>query len=170
MEALLGPVPQRPVNLYRALANHPELLHAWARFASTLRWGCAAPRALRELLILRFAQLTEAEYERHHHLAMASAAGLSAERVDELAAWPSSALFDERERAALAYTEAVTAGSVSEEMAARLKRHYNSAEVVELTLTAGFYVMVSRVLNALRIPVEGREDPIQADFRRPPQL
>jgi alkylhydroperoxidase family enzyme len=142
-----------PINLYRTLANHPTLLRAWIGFAWTLREG-ATPRTLRELMILRGAQLMKAEYEWHHHRRMAKEAGVPDEKVEQLASWRSSDLFDERERAALAYAEGIDAGTVSGEVAANLAQHFGPAEVVELTLTAAFYAMVPRVLDALKVPVE----------------
>ena len=35
-----------------------------------------------------------------------------------------------------------------------LRKHFRSSEIVELVLTARFYAMVPRVLNALRVPIE----------------
>lgn len=41
----------KQLNLYRALANAPDVLDAWLRFAWSLRDDCTTPRALRELMI-----------------------------------------------------------------------------------------------------------------------
>src|ERR687891_2462639 len=60
-----------PPNLYKALANHPRLVAAWTEFSKTLRHDTRTPRALRELVILRGAQLMRSEYEWAQHLAMA---------------------------------------------------------------------------------------------------
>jgi len=65
-----------PPNLYRALANHPAIVAAWAEFANTLRHGSRIPRALRELVILRGAQVSASEYEWAQHLRMARKAGV----------------------------------------------------------------------------------------------
>ena len=35
-----------------------------------------------------------------------------------------------------------------------IARHFKPSEVIELALTAGFYAMVPRVLNALKVPIE----------------
>jgi 4-carboxymuconolactone decarboxylase len=149
----LAQMSEPPINLYRTLGNHPALLRAWIDFAWTLREGIT-PRTLRELMILRGAQLMNAEYEWHHHRRMATVSGVPAEKLEQLADWRASDLFDERERAALAYAEEINAGKVSDEAAAALARHFAPPEVVELTLTAAFYAMVPRVLDALRVPVE----------------
>ena len=54
----------------------------------------------------------------------------------------------------LALTEAIMAGDVSDAMYRALKKQFKSSEIVELVLTASFYAMVPRVLNALRVPIE----------------
>jgi alkylhydroperoxidase family enzyme len=48
---------------------------------------------------------------------------------------------------------------------AELANHFTSSEVIELALTAGFYAMVPRVLNALKVPIEDEtlNDPVGPD-------
>ena len=144
----------KPVNLYRALGNHPALAAAWTEFANSIRHDSATPRALRELMILRTAQLARSEYEWAHHLRMARKAGVSESKIVALAGWRSAKEFDAKERAALALTEAVMACDVSDAVHAEVKRHFSDAEFVELSLTAGFYAMVSRMLDAMRVELD----------------
>jgi alkylhydroperoxidase family enzyme len=66
-----------PIDLYRALANSPGLLRAYATLARSLRYEAETPRPLRELVILRTAQLTGSPYEWAHHRPMAVAAGVA---------------------------------------------------------------------------------------------
>src|SRR5687767_7459162 len=105
-----------PPNLYKALANHPRLVAAWTEFSRTLRHDTRTPRSLRELVILRGAQLMRSEYEWAQHLAMARKAGVSEEKIRDLPSWKTSSSFDAREKAALALAEAVTQGHVSNEV------------------------------------------------------
>jgi alkylhydroperoxidase family enzyme len=144
----------RPINLYRALANHPDLLKAWIGMAWTLRLQGRTPRALRELVILRCAQVYGSEYEWAHHEVMARAAGVPQSKIAALAAWRRSEHFSAPERAALAYAEGVMDGDLTEAAAEELTRHFDAEQRVELTLTAAFYAMVARVLDALAIPLE----------------
>lgn len=144
----------KPVNLYRALGNHPALAAAWTEFANSIRHDSATPRALRELMILRTAQLARSEYEWAHHLRMARKAGVSEDKIAALADWRGAQEFDAKERAALALTEAVMACDVSDAVHAEVKRHFSDAEFVELSLTAGFYAMVSRMLEAMRVELD----------------
>jgi alkylhydroperoxidase family enzyme len=145
----------RPINLYRALANQPEVLRAWIDLAWTLRLRCSLDRRLCELLILRGAQIFGSEYEWTHHLAMARAAGVDEARIAALSRWRSDReVFDPAERAVLAYTDAVMDGDVDRAVASELALHFTAAQVVEVTVMAGFYAMVPRVIDALAVPLE----------------
>jgi len=144
----------KPVNLYRALGNHPGLAAAWTEFANAIRHDSKTPRALREIMILRTAQIARSEYEWAHHLRMARKAAVPEEKIAALAGWRASKAFDARERAALALTEAVMACDVSDQVHAEVKKHFSDAEFVELALTAGFYAMVSRMLDAMRVELD----------------
>jgi alkylhydroperoxidase family enzyme len=143
-----------PPNLYRGLANHPSIVAAWTEFANTLRHGSRTPRALRELVILRGAQLSASEYEWAQHLKMARKAGVREAQIAALADWRASAEFDLKEKAALALAEAVTRGRVSDEVYEEARRHFDLHDYVELAVTAGFYAMVARTLDALGIQLE----------------
>src|SRR3954463_14161535 len=76
-----------PPNLYRALGNHPKLVAAWTEFSRMLRHDTRTPRALRELMILRGAQLMKSEYEWAQHLRMARNAGVAEGQIEALANW-----------------------------------------------------------------------------------
>ena len=143
-----------PPNLYRALGNHPKLIAAWTEFSKMLRYDTRTPRALRELVILRGAQLMGSEYEWAQHLAMARKSGVREAQIAELARWRTSAQFDAREKAALALSEAVTQGQVSDAVYAEAARHFDHHDYVELTAVAAFYAMVGRMLDAMAVPLE----------------
>lgn len=143
------------VNLYRALGNAPRLLEAWIDFAWALREHCDTPRRLRELVILRTAQLMFSQYEWNQHRLMAAEAGVDEHQVAELTMWRTSPAFTDAERAAFALTDALVDGHVPDQVNATLDEHFGPQARVELTLTAAFYCAVPRLLDALRVPVEG---------------
>jgi alkylhydroperoxidase family enzyme len=143
-----------PPNLYHCLANHPRLVAAWSDFSKALRHDTRTPRALRELVILRGAQLMRSEYEWAQHLKMARKAGISDAQIQALSSWKSSNLFDAREKAALGLAEAVTQGKVSDEVYAEAMRHFDHHDYVELSITAAFYAMVGRMLDAMGVQLE----------------
>ena len=150
LEALWG----KPPNLYHCLANHPRLVAAWSDFSKALRHDTRTPRALRELVILRGAQLMRSEYEWAQHLPMARKAGVSEEKITELGKWRTSKAFDEREKAALALAEAVTNGRVSDEVHQRAMAQFDHHDYVELAIVAAFYAMVGRMLDAMGVQLE----------------
>ena len=143
------------VNLYRALANAPRLLEAWIDFAWALREHCDTPRRLRELVILRTAQCMLSQYEWTQHRLMAAEAGVEEHQLAELPMWRTSPAFSDAERAALALTDSLVEGYVPDEVNAAVDEHFGPQARVELTLTAAFYCAVPRLLDALRVPVEG---------------
>lgn len=143
-----------PPNLYRALGNHPALCAAWTEFARAIRYESRTPRTLRELMILRGAQLMRSEYEWAQHLRMARKAGVREAQIEALARWRDSGEFDAREKAALALAEAVTNAEVADAVYAEARKHFDHATYVELALTAAFYAMVGRMLEAMRVQLE----------------
>ena len=144
----------RPVNLYRALGNHPALVAAWTEFADSIRHESRTPRVLRELMILRSGQLQRSEYEWAQHLKMARKAGVREAQIAALANWRDSKEFDARERAALLLTEAVTAGAVSDAVYTEVSKFFDHSEYVELCITGAFYCMVGRMLDAMRVELD----------------
>ncbi len=142
-------------NLYRLIGHAPEMLKAWTGLAWPLRNAATSSRAIRELMILRGAQIMGADYEWTHHKPMAIAAGVSQEKIDALGEWGGSSLFDAQERAALRLVEEITHGpGASKEAMAEAKGLFNEGEVVELALTASFYACVGRMLHSLDVPLE----------------
>ena len=158
LQAIFAEVRARGIDvpaLYRVMGNAPKMLRAWIDFAWPLRLNATTSRALRELLILRGAQVGGVDYEWAHHIPMALDAGVPQAKIDALADWSSSPLFDARERAVLRVAEEVTRGpGASEQALADLASHFDHAGVVEIVLTASFYVCVSRFLLSMRLELE----------------
>jgi alkylhydroperoxidase family enzyme len=145
---------REPIALYRVLANNPVMLRSYAQLAKTLRYDADTPRALRELMILRIAQLCGSEYEWQHHRRMAADAGVSDGQVAALGEAASSPAFDDTERAALRLAEEQHSLSVTDATIAELRRLVGDAATVELTLLAALYEAVARMLQAFAVEVE----------------
>lgn len=156
MESVFAQIRARggdPSPLYRTLAHAPKMLAAWASIAWPLRYEATVPRSLRELMVMRIAQLTSAPYEWAYHWSQALSAGVSEQQLLGLADWRASDLYGDRERVVLDYAEAITALDVTDETFAEVARLFSPEEIIELTLTAAFYTCVSRLLQALQIDV-----------------
>ena len=79
------------------------------------------------------------------------------DKVDALAHWRESDIFDERERVALEYAEAVTMTgvSVNDDLMARLSKHFDEDGIVELTALVAFQNLSSKFNSALDVPAQG---------------
>lgn len=98
---------------------------------------CGLPSALLELVKLRASQINGCAYCIDMHTKDARARGESEQRLYALNAWRETPFFNDRERAALAWTEAVTEVAkthVPDDVYAATHRHFNDKELVDLTL------------------------------------
>jgi alkylhydroperoxidase family enzyme len=133
----------------------PKMALARRATANAIRLDAVTPRLLRELAIVRIAQIVGSEYELNQHIPMALAAGLTRAQLDALENWRNSELFDERQRAMLAYVEQVAGGGeVDDATFDALARVFTPQEVVELTVTVASYYGTALIIKALRIEVE----------------
>ena len=92
---------------------------------------------LRALVELRVSQINGCAYCVDLHSTEARAAGETQQRLDCLTVWEEVPFFSEAEKAALAWTEAVTLISETgapEPLYEALKAHYSDQQIVDLTL------------------------------------
>jgi len=143
-------------NLYRTLGLSAPMFRAWLNFAWPLRLDARSPRKLRELMILRGAQISRTAYEWAHHVPLALDAGVTQAQIEALCAWTTSDAFDGREKAVLQLAEDITRGPAASAATIELlqQQSFDHAQIVELVLTASFYVCVSRVLKSMDIELE----------------
>jgi AhpD family alkylhydroperoxidase len=92
---------------------------------------------LRELVKLRASQINGCAYCVDMHWKDARAAGETEQRLYGLVAWREAPYYSERERVALAWTEALTLiadNHVSDELYEQTRREFSEQELVDLTL------------------------------------
>jgi len=114
------------LNLYKILSNNPALLSSWIDFAYSLRRNCTTSRQVRELMILRGAQLCNSQYEWFQHEQMAKQCGISQEKIDSIKEWQKNSLFDEKEKVALELMESLVQnkGKMSNQLDEQLKKTF----------------------------------------------
>jgi alkylhydroperoxidase family enzyme len=144
------------LNVYKLLLHSPALAQTWFDHNGAVRWKTELTGRLREIVIIRIAYLNGIDYVLAQHVpGLAVAEGLTLAECDALADWRAGDLFDARERAALAYAEAMTMStSVPDQVFAEVRRHFNDREIVELSVLIGTYIMHNRVMKALAIDLE----------------
>ena len=112
---------------------------------------------LRSLVTVRVSQINWCKFcvDLNSHT-LANRAG-SEEKVAALGNWHRSNVFDERERAALEFAEAITFTDrhVTDELMTTLRKHFNEDAVVELTGLIAFQNLSSKFNSALDVPSQG---------------
>ena len=97
-------------------------------------------KSLLGLLKIRASQINRCAYCLHMHTRDARKAGESEERIYLLEAWRESPLYTARERAALAWTEALTRlpeVGAPDDVYAEVAAQFSEAEIAHLTLAIG---------------------------------
>jgi 4-carboxymuconolactone decarboxylase len=141
------------INVYRLLLHSPALAESWFEHSNAVRWKTELDGRLRELLIVRIAQVQGVDYIVKQHVpALTAPEGITEDDCNALTHWRMSQNFSERERAALAYADAMTRDiEVPDSTYDEVARHFNDRQIVELTVLIGAYNMNTRVLKALEI-------------------
>ena len=99
--------------------------------------GSGLPESLLELVRTRASQLNRCAYCLDMHTKDARANGETEQRLYTLSAWRETPFYSDRERAALAWTEALTLlpeDPVSDELYAEVAAQFSEREIVDLTL------------------------------------
>jgi 4-carboxymuconolactone decarboxylase len=146
----------RLINIYRLMLHSPALANAWFDLNQAVRYGTEIDGQCRELAVIRVAILNDVDYVlRAHGPAYAIQEGLTPAQVNALADWRSANLFSDKQRALLAYVDAMTRDiDVSDEIYAGVRKHFSERQTVELTMLIGAYNMLTRVLKALKVDPE----------------
>lgn len=142
-------------NIFRALANTPNLLRRFLALGGELRNGTALDPKLRELALLTVGRLAEAEYEFTHHWNLARSVGVSREKLEALADFEKAPVFDDQERAVMRYAvEATRNVKVSDATWNALKAFLDTRRMMDLVQNVAFYNMVVRVLVPVGVELE----------------
>src|SRR5690242_3950119 len=143
------------INLQLTNGHAPKFSRASAGMAFTIRFDAVTPRRLLELVILRTAEIVGADYEINQHRPLMKLCGYSDAQSAAVPSWRASTLFDDKQRALLAYVEQVThGGNVDDATFAALSQHFSPQEIVEITMTVGNYYSTGLFTKALRIETE----------------
>jgi AhpD family alkylhydroperoxidase len=145
-----------PSPITRSLAHVPELLESTLSFIGAALGPSALDERTKEIVILRASAVMECRYCVATHSVVALDSGLSTREVAALRGEQEvrSAFADERDRALIAWTDAVAAGRgvIDDACLDALREHVDEPAVVELTLVAATTLMLNRYASALRLP------------------
>ena len=136
----------------------PGVARALSALSAAAKKGLGDP-ALAELVVIRASQLNHCAFCLDMHLAIAREHGVPEKQLELLAAWEEAeGVFDERERAALALTEAVTVltdGFVPDEVYRRAAKHFDDRQLAHLIGLAVAINNWNRVMVSRRVAPGG---------------
>jgi alkylhydroperoxidase family enzyme len=144
------------LNVFKMMA------HAETSFRPLVRLGAAIlakqklAARLRELAILRVADLSGSRYEWAQHVSIGMLMGVTRAQVDALERGElAAACFEEGERLVLEFaTEVVRDVRASDATFARMRARFSPQEIVELVLAIGYYMMIARLLETTGVDLE----------------
>jgi alkylhydroperoxidase family enzyme len=148
---------KRPIWLFKALVNSPKAARAFSGLGGFIRYGSKLDPRLRELAILQVGWLARSPYEWSHHIKLGHDFGVSDHDIEALIddTEGRSTNLDPVSRPVLKAAREMTAdGAMAEATFAALQAQLGNEQVVDLTVTIGFYNAVVRVLATLQIDVE----------------
>lgn len=111
--------------------------------------------ALRSLVTVRVSQINHCAFCVDINSATLAKRGVPMEKIEALSDWHDSLLFDNDERLALEYAEAMTLNRVDTDLRGRVSQHWHDDFVVELTGLIAFQNLSSKFNAALDVPAQG---------------
>ena len=135
----------------RVVRLRPRATRHCAQSRSISRAGL--PKRLIELVKMRASQINGCAYCLDMHSKDARALGENEQRLYELEAWRETPFYSDKERAALAWTEAITLVSqthVPDSVYDEVRKHFSEKEIVDLTLVITTINAWNRLAIALR--------------------
>lgn len=147
-----------PLEPSLAWGHSPKLLYGLQAFYRALdRSNSPLPRDLKALVSNLISQKNHCAFCTDISLATLNKLQISEEKIFSLKDYLQSNLFNEKERVALAYAEAMTDSTkrVTGELFSTLQRKYSDREIIELTAWIAFQNMSSKFNSALNVSSQG---------------
>jgi AhpD family alkylhydroperoxidase len=138
----------------------PEVLQAMGGLEAYIRRCGLEPRLI-ALVKIRASQINGCAFCIDMHTRDARAHGETEERLYLLDAWQETPLYSDRERAALAWTEAVTLVAqthVPDSVYEEARRHFDESELVRLTVLVGAINAWNRLSISFRAVPAGAQN------------
>ncbi|MFH8561794.1 carboxymuconolactone decarboxylase family protein [Streptomyces sp. NPDC017988] len=158
-EALRSLSQGRIINVYRMLGHAPRSVTQIARLGASLFADASLGATDRELLILTYATVFEAEYEWAQHVPISRAVGVTdAQREAVRHRRYDAEVFTPAQQALLGFAAAAAASPlVDDARHAAVAAHYTEEQIVETLVLAGFYYLLARVCTVLDVEIDAPE-------------
>ena len=158
-EAAAGQPVRREAQVYRTLANHPDLFVAWLGWGAQVVRGTSLTPKMRELVILRVALLCDGRYPLAQHVRIGRSVGLDDQSLSRVMGDPSIAGWDDTSSAALcAVDQLLIHRRLDDSRWAALVALHGLGGTLDVVSTVAFYRMACWLVNASRAPFDDGQD------------
>lgn len=149
----------RTLNIFKTLANHPQLGKRWLVFANHIMGKSEISLRDREILILRIGWLCKSGYEWGQHVLIGRDCGLDDMEIERIKRGADAEGWTEQEALLLKATDELHSDAfISESTWAGLSKTYSTQQLMDIVFTVGQYNLVSMALNTLGVQLdEGME-------------
>lgn len=145
-----------PLNIFRMMGHSGEMLDGFVRLGNQILAFSKLDPILREIAIVRVGVLSKAGYEVHQHERISRQIGMDDAKIAAIHEGPEAAAFSDLEKMVMRFTDDVVANvRASDETFKPLQEKLSLQELQELTITVGYYMMVSRFLETFDVDIEG---------------
>jgi 4-carboxymuconolactone decarboxylase len=145
-----------PLNVVRMAAHaSPAMFEAQGKLAYVIASPDVLDPKLRETAILRVAHLSGSDYELHHHLPLARAAGLTEDDLTAIAGGLYAELDPLLAAVAAFVDEVVLQLAPSDETLARIRALVSDRILVNIVATVGHYMSVARLIAVTGPEIDG---------------
>ncbi|MGC4963194.1 carboxymuconolactone decarboxylase family protein [Gordonia sp. DT218] len=153
--------PQGAGNALATLVRHPDLTKAFMPFNVHLLFRSTLSDRIREVAILRVAELSKSDYELEHHTGMGQSVGMTLREIDDAR---NGVALDPVEQLVLeAVGELDRHHAILDATWKSLAEHLTDRQVMDLVFTVGAYSTLSMAFNTFGIEPD-RE--LQPEYER----
>lgn len=152
-----------PLNIFRMLGHSGEMLDGFIKLGNQILMFSELDPVLREIAIVRTGVLRGSSYEVYQHEAISRRMGMSDDLIEAIHEGPDAAAFDDLQRLVMRFTDDVVKNTrASDATFDPLLEKLGPKQMQELTITIGYYTMVSNFLETFDVDIEDK--PVETDI------
>lgn len=145
---------ERPINLFRAVANNPEILRSYMLWGQTIWSECGLSERGREIVILTVASTLKCKYEWNQHVKRALNAGLTPDEIAEIATG-NLTVFDHRDTLLINFArDTISQEDSGTDVTNRLFEHFDERTIVGIAVLVSHYVSTAYLTETLNIELD----------------
>ena len=144
-----------PLNITRMMAGSLDMFHGVIGLVHAVFTAADVDVTLRQIIILRAAQLTQCTYEWQANVVISRNVGLTEQEIDTIGADGPVTALDALGNLICRMTDEITRDvAVSDETLQALLDHFDATVTNKLILIASWFNLLSRYLLSTRVPLE----------------